>query len=60
MTWFAEYLDEKYDSGQKLFPAHLWTKAQIKVFVGEFASKVCVVGGVRVCSNGLHVKYWNG
>lgn len=34
-----EYLDEKYDSGQKLFPAHLWTKAQIKVFVGEFASK---------------------
>lgn len=56
MTWFAEYLDEKYDSGQKLFPAHLWTKAQIKVFVGEFASKVCVVGGARVCSNGLHVK----
>lgn len=40
MICLAEYLDEKYSSGQKLFPDDLWTKAQIKVFLVDFGSKV--------------------
>lgn len=41
MISLAEYLDEKYSSGQKLFPTDPWAKAKIKEFVDDFGSKVC-------------------